>query len=297
MQVLKQLPSCVWTLIEHMGGARKEGEQHATCSNPAYTSLFYHLGYIHSDKHLLPYGAQDIIVQLLATLKVAGGAKSVEISVEWDGDLHVHAPSLRRILLSARSDVQATKGYQLFDGSGSRERSGSKKRLGTGYTVCVKTLRALAPLLQHLLRLSFWHKDHITCHQASARLCTALGVEVGEIWLDTLADGSVLNGQRVTISEVRRLVAEIRELMSGPCRGTLEGVQAGKKYVDNQHRLSSSNVYHRVYRDVPQFAGRDERDGMCVGGEKWDKCMTEAEQILYLQEQGYALSVSSPAYV
>jgi hypothetical protein len=47
--------------------------------------------------------------------------------------------------------------------------------------------------------------------------------------------------------------------------------------VANQQRLSSSNVYHRVYRDVPQFAGRDDVDGMCIGGEMGDKCMTHEQ--------------------
>ena len=54
----------------------------------------------------------------------------------------------------------------------------------------------------------------------------------------------------------------------------------------NQHRLSSSNIYHRVFRDVPQFAGLDEADGKCIGDESWDKCLTDERRIVMLQRQG-----------
>jgi hypothetical protein len=263
VQELSNLPSCVWTLIEHIGGTDKPA-----CSNPDYAPLFYHLGYIHSDRVLLPYGAQDIIVQLLVALKLARRLEFIEISVEWDRVLHVHAPSLRLVLLSARGGNQQTTGFQPTDTGPSN----GLARQGTGYKVTVQTLKALAPLLQCLLHLSFKVKDYIACHQAFAMLCEALGVTVGEIWLD--GSGDV---QPVTVADAQRLVGIIRELMSGPCRGTTEGVLAGEANVANQQRLSSSNVYHRVYRDVPQFAGRDDVDGMCIGGEMGDKCMTHEQ--------------------
>jgi hypothetical protein len=273
--------SCVWPLIEHIGGLQKVGQQSAVCAEKAYAPLFYHLGYIHSDMNLLRHGAQETVVNLLVVLKVCGRAQSIEISVEWDRILHVHAPSLRRILLSGRAGDQRTKGFRLE----SPKTPKPQLRQGTGYKVDVKTLKAIAPLLQHLLRLSFENRDYITCHQASVLLSNALGVKAGETWLDTE------DGVSVEKEDALTLAGEIKGLMSGPCRGTAEGLLAGEVYVANQHRLSSSSVYHRVYRDVPQYAGRDNADGMCVGGEKWDKCITEERAILMLQEAGKTLSV------
>ncbi|GAQ93113.1 hypothetical protein KFL_013070010 [Klebsormidium nitens] len=281
VEVLKRLPYCVRALIEYV---HKPGEVPPTCPNPAYASLFYHLGYIHSDTNLLGYDAQDVIVRLLVTLKLSGGQKSIEISVESDTILHVNAPSLRHILMSSMAPKQATKGFDLSDPS--------KKRRGTGYKVLVQTLKVLAPLLQHLLHLSFANKDYNTSSQASAMLCEALGVPVGYIWLEPFAaggSGEVLGGHPVTADKALSLIGKIKELMSGPCRGTSEGVLAGEAYVVNQHRLSSSNVYHHVFRDVPQFAGLDAADGMCLGGENWDKCLTEEGRICILQEQGMKL--------
>jgi hypothetical protein len=279
VQVLKELHFCVWALVEHIEG------QTPTCPNPAYAPLFYHLGQVHSDAILLRHGAQDVIVQLLVALKSAGAWPYIEIPVKWDTALQVSAPSLRCILLSAVAGDPDTRGFDLSDPSPTRE--------STGYKVAVQTLRALAPLLQHLLRLSFENKDYITCHQASALLCDALGVECGEIWLDRIGPNTVLAGEAVTKEEALSLVGQIRELMSGPCRGTSEGVLAGEAYVVNQHRLSSSNVFHRVFRDVPQYAGLDEVGGKCIGGENWDKCLTDEQQIAKLQEQGMELTVRS----
>jgi hypothetical protein len=146
-------------------------------------------------------------------------------------------------------------------------------------------MKAIAPLLQHLLCLSFENKDYIMCHQASVLLSNALGAKVGKTLLKTE------DGVSVEKEDALTLVGEIKGLMSGPCCGNAEGLLAGEVYLANQHRMNSSSVYHRVYRDVPQYAGRDNVDGMCVGGKKWDKCITEERQILMLQEAGKTLLV------
>jgi hypothetical protein len=284
--VLEQLPFCVWALIEHIGGPWKPGaggRAMATCRNPAYAQLFYHLGQIHSDAVLLRHGAQDVFVQLLVALKLAGARQYIEISVEWDRILQVNAPSLRSILLSAVGGSPETRGFVLSDES--------QIRRGTGYKVAVSTLKALAPLLQHLRHMSFEIKDYITCHQAAALLCDALGVECGKIWLDRVGPNTVLAGEAVSKDVALSLVGQIRELMSGPCRGASEGVLAGEAYVVNQHRLSSSNVFHHVFRDVPQYAGLDKADGRCIGGENWDKCLTDEQRITMLRAQGMELTV------
>jgi hypothetical protein len=104
-------------------------------------------------------------------------------------------------------------------------------------------------------------------------------VERGEIWLGCLPGdcGSERKGTTVYFDRVQEIVDEIWKLTSRPCRGTSEGIFAGDAYVANQHRLSSSNVYHWVFRDVPQYAGKDKPNGKCIGGERDVKCSEETD--------------------
>ncbi|GAQ92530.1 hypothetical protein KFL_010410030 [Klebsormidium nitens] len=265
---LSNLAPCVYKLVDYID------RNHASlCPNPAYRALFYHLGFLHSDAELLRHGAQDTVVQILMTLKLSSGAPHIEIECEWDQALHTYAPCLQAVLLSGKDGDQRRKGFRK---SGDTWKSGEVWK-GTGYKVKAQLLYALAPLLQHLLRLSFWETDYTANHQASALLCEALGVERGEICWGCLPGDRGLQrvGKDVYFDRVEELVDEIRELMSGPCRGTSDGILAGEAYVANQHRLSSSNVYHRVFRDVPQYAGKDRANGKCVGGERVVKCNEE----------------------
>lgn len=181
------------TLINHINGFNKP-----LCPQPAYMSLFYHLGYVHGDSVLLRHGAQDIFVRLLATLKLAeyvgspaSGNKisckwggDIEISCEWDGDLHMYAPSLHDVISSAETDGQSTMGFRLDSEKDDGGVCDPRKRAVVGeargssdYKVGAATLRALAPLLQHLLALSFYLKDNIAGREAAAKLCRMLGVE------------------------------------------------------------------------------------------------------------------------
>jgi hypothetical protein len=111
-------------------------------------------------------------VQILTTLKLSSGAPHIEIECEWDQALHTYASCLQAVLLSGKAGNQTRKGFRK---SGDTWKSG-EKRQGTGYKVDANLLYALAPLLQHLLRLSFWETDCIASHQASALLSEALGV-------------------------------------------------------------------------------------------------------------------------
>jgi hypothetical protein len=267
-ELMRRAPSCIKSLIDYVGGAGKN-----LCPDSAYKPLFYHLGFMHSDTPLLPHGAQDTVLQLLLALKRSQGWGPVDVPVDWDRTLATYAPTLRNILERGRDDPGGNNtGFQ------------EPLTAGTlGYRVKRDVLVSLAPLLQHLLRLSYRVKDFDLGPIAADLLCKALGVKPervagkgklipAEMWLGREECGAVRRGKLIRADVQKRLADEIRALMSGPCRGTSEGIQAGEEYVVNQHRLSSSSVYHRVYRDGPQYVGRDAENGMCEGGESWNKC-------------------------
>lgn len=265
MQILRgALPPCVWHLVNHIDKDLRGRK--GLCPNDAYGPLLYHLGHVFPDTVLLQHGAQHAVVQLLIALKLAPG-EDIVVTREWDSALGESAPILQTLLCCTKAK-EGVAGVSRFSSS--------------AFTASAAVLTALAPLLQHLLHLSFRTTDLILGRDATFLLAKALGVTGQDIWLSSPQH----SGRKVKEADAQRLATQIRELLSGPCLGTLEGVQGTDPtaYVDNQHQLSSSRVYHTVYRDVPQYGCRDAADGMSLASESRDKCHNPKKVVEKLSE-------------
>jgi hypothetical protein len=277
--MLECLPKCVLELVEKVN----PGKAHE-CPEGPWRNLFYHLGQFSTDVDLLRRGAQDVILQLLVTLKYSN-RRDLEISTEWTAVLKRHAPTLHNILYELRGDPNGTnpsKGYELGKQEG-------RPRRGTGYRASNSVVRNLAPLLHHLLRLSYGEADPDAGELAVALMERALEVGEGKIWA----------GQSGTleIEEALRLVQGVREVMAAPCRGLDEGVHCTDpaSYVANQRRLSSSWAFHTIYRHLPQFLDYDNEDGSAKGGERLAKCDGDVEPTVSCSQSNHTLSHSSSA--
>jgi hypothetical protein len=299
--MLNELPQCVRDLVEWVaggratlvcpvtrvkgeaqmgGGAKKRGKKADAQpeGGDGWRAFFYHLGQVYTDYELLRHGAQDVVLQLLLVVSADPmGTDDIEVYQEWITGLGLHAPTLLELLLGKGFVQSVHKGAAISEG-GLVARTA---RHGTGFLAEREVVKRLAPLLQHLLRLSYLTTDFIAGVAAISKMEKALGIAERMIWK--------VKGVSTPVkpAESLPLAAGIVELMSAPCRGVKEGVQglSPAAFVANQHRLSRSGVYHKVFRDLPQYMECDEDDGSCVGGESTYKCREDRERNMSQEEK------------